>query len=233
MGLQPLFASAPRIKLRINNNVVGYAIGFNFSVSVQVQPVFILGQFQPVSLEPTMYNTVTGTMQIVRLLNTDHGTAAKNVKDSLSGAATDSSKSVTGAFGDEASTISPANSTASNNPVLQSSLFTHLTPSLLLLSEAFDMHLYMKMPKPATPFGTIASTGGVVTTQASALTAANLIEVAWMKILNCRITSRNTNISMGQLVNEPLNFQGLLAMSDTGDQDTEFKADSKIIQSNG
>jgi len=61
----------------------------------------------------------------------------------------------------------------------------------------------------------------------------NVVEIAWMKILNCRITSRNTNISMGQLVNEPLNFQGLIAMSDVSDADAEFKPDNGVPQVNG
>jgi hypothetical protein len=33
----------------------------------------------------------------------------------------------------------------------------------------------------------------------------------WMRISTCRLISRNANITHGQLVNEPMNFQGLLA----------------------
>jgi hypothetical protein len=108
-----------------------------------------------------------------------------------------------------------------------------VTPSLLLLSETFEMHLYMKMPKPKTPFADLKTVGGVVTTQAGEYANLNVVEIAWMKILNCRITSRNTNISMGQLVNEPLNFQGLIAMSDVSDADAEFKPDNGVPQVNG
>jgi hypothetical protein len=45
-----------------------------------------------------------------------------------------------------------------------------------------------------------------------------------MKIVNCRITGRNTNITMGQIVNEPVNFQGLLALN----VDSGFELDTAV-----
>lgn len=207
-NLQPLFASAPRIKLYINNQVVAYAIGFNFNVSVDVQPVFVLGRFAPVSLEPTMYNTVTGTLQIVRLKNvnlTANANAQSGKADAAqpitTGSITDAEKLANASGGSSASG-------GSNTPISQSELFRHITPSQLLLSQAFDMKLYMKIPKTAAP----AVLGvGTAPSIPEVLANTQLAEVEWMNIQSCRITSRNTNISMGQLVNEPLNFQGLLA----------------------
>jgi hypothetical protein len=67
------------------------------------------------------------------------------------------------------------------------------------------------------------------------LANTQLQEVPWMNIQSCRITSRNTNISMGQLVNEPLNFQGLLATHSIQGTDfiTEYALDGKVKQENG
>jgi hypothetical protein len=212
-SLQPLFASAPRIKLYVGTNLVGYAIGFNFNVSVEVQPIFVLGSFEPVALEPTMYNTVTGTMQIMRL--TTSATTATNLaasqlqQDAISGNGA-STAGVYNANGAGQELLSTDGTGQSNNPLAQGQLFQHLTPSQLLLSQAFYMQMYMKVPNA---------------------TNSGLEEHAWMAIQNCRITSRNTNISMGQLVNEPLNFQGLLALHNETNL-PQFTLDGKINQVN-
>lgn len=36
-------------------------------------------------------------------------------------------------------------------------------------------------------------------------------EVPWFRIKDVRVTGRNTNIAVNQLVNEPVNFKGLMA----------------------
>lgn len=231
-NLQPLFASAPRIKLYINNQVVAYAIGFNFNVSVDVQPVFVLGKFAPVSLEPTMYNTVTGTLQIVRLKSVDLKAAA----NTQSGKTDASQPITTGGITDAEKLANAAGGSSaaggSNTPISQSELFRHITPSQLLLSQAFDMQLFMKVPKAAAAAVPGSSTATAVP---AVLANTQLQEVPWMNIQSCRITSRNTNISMGQLVNEPLNFQGLLATHSIQGTDfvTEYALDGKVKQENG
>jgi len=214
-GLQPLFASAPRIKLYIDQQLVAYAIGFNFNVSVDVQPVFILGKYGPAALEPTMYNTVTGTLQIVRLKNP---TVIAN-----SGGKT-SIKTKAGAAGTEAK----GSVTATNTPISQKELFKHITPGQLILSQAFNMQLYMKIPSAEAAVAAVAATASTdaVPAKAAILSKTALEEVEWMRIEGCRITSRNTNISMGQLVNEPLNFQGLLATHAS----SSFALDGKVTQ---
>ena len=192
-GLKPLFATAPRIKLYIQDKIVAYAVGFNVSISVEVQPVYVLGQYAPISLEPTMYNIVTGTMQIVRLASQSRATAAQAATGQLAKSSETATQQTANSsilsLGGELTQTGDGTVTA-NSPLSQKELFKHLDPSRLLLSESFDVRLYMKVP-----------------------TADNLSlkELAWMEIKNCRITSRNTNIAMGQIVNEPLSFQGLLA----------------------
>jgi len=190
-NLKPLFATAPRIKIYVGDKIIAYAVGFNVSISVEVQPVYVLGQYAPIALEPTMYNIVSGTMQIVRLSASSRvgdTTNAGQLDTSAARQATANESNLT--LGGELNDTAATANNNTNSPLTQKQLFLHLDPSKLLLSETFDVHLYMKVPK---------SDG------------AGLEEKPWMKIENCRITSRNTNIAMGQIVNEPLSFQGLLA----------------------
>lgn len=207
----PAFATAPRIKLYINDQVVAYAIGFNINVSVDVQPVFVLGQYAPVSLEPTMYNIVSGTLQIVRLKHKDtlanqqkalsaRSNSLYNDKEIASATAATNSNS-----NSEILTTEADKTKKTNSPLAQKELFKHLDPAQLLLSQSFNMDLYIKVPNAS---------------------GTGLEETKWMSVQTCRIVSRNTNISMGQLVNEPLNFQGLLATHAT----PEFSLDNTTKQ---
>jgi hypothetical protein len=215
MSISPAFATAPRIKLRIGDQLIAYAIGFNFNVSVDVQPVFVLGSYAPVSLEPTLYNTVTGTLQIVRLKTPKAQQSLLDVKRNP----TDTNSNIVTNGSVELGSTTAVGTT--NNPLSQSTLFSHLTPSQLILSQSFDLDLYMKVP---TAQGIAAMNSNGALPLENSATNKTLDEVKWMTIKNCRFTSRNTNISQGQLVNEPLNFQGLLANND-GDG---FTLDSSV-----
>ena len=210
--INPLFLTAPRLKLVIGGETIAYAIGFNVAVSVDVQPVFVVGSYGPVSLEPTLYNTVTGTLQIVRLLSSPSRTAnvidTKGV-DKLGNFEAAGGKSLSSAvplLNDKYSNSKSTDGTSTNNLMEQSKLFAQITPKLLLVSQTFDIDVYLSVPNTqAVSF--VAATN---TTKAKEEVPSGINVVALMKIYNCRITSRNTNISMGQLVNSPLSFQGLL-----------------------
>ena len=202
MSLRPLFSSAPRIKIRANGQLIGYAIGFSVNVSVDVQPVYVIGEYAPVALEPNLYRPVTGSMQIVRLRNLAEGVAS-----------TGGGKFVKNAAGKVVPPTDPS-AIANNSPLDQKALFKHLEPQTILFSQTFDIDLYMKVPTSETADGV--------------LTTLTTTEALWMTIKDCRIVSRNTNISMGQLVNEPLNFQGLL-VSPT-DETAAFSLDSSVKQ---
>lgn len=186
-GIKPLFTSAPRIKIKLNGQDIAFAVGLSTNISVELRPVQVLGKFGAVSIEPTMYNIVSGTMQIVKLNNKDAinpaitGVAGANLKKSLT----------TDGNGNEVpSSLADAVSEESSNSIASySNILTHLDPTKVLVSESFDIQIYMKVPD---------STG-------------ELIELPWFSIYDVRLASRNTNISMGQLVNEPVNFQGLWA----------------------
>ena len=158
----------------------------------------MIGEYAPVALEPNLYRPVTGSMQIVRLRDLANGS---------SGTAEDSD--VKNAAGKTVKASDPS-ATVGNSPLDQKVLFKHLEPQTILFSQTFDIDLYMKVP---------TSDDGVTLTTT---------EAHWMTIKDCRIVSRNTNISMGQLVNEPLNFQGLL-VTPSGETPA-FSLDNSVTQ---
>lgn len=205
--IMPMFVTAPRLKIYVGNNLVGYAVGFNLNISVDVQPVYVVGQYAPVSLEPTMYNVVTGTMQIVRLAKTDRSVGSNT---SLNSTTVTPTQTLFDGNSEITSTVAAAAGGVTNTPLAQGALHQHVDPSKILLSQAFDVKIYMKVPKAD---------------------GTELEEKEWFRIETCRVTSRNTNITMGQIVNEPMSFQGLLATpaAQTGDTAvSEFTLDGAI-----
>lgn len=196
MSLKNLFATGPRIKLRSGDKVLGYALGFNINISTDVQPVYVLGSYSPVSLEPTMVNVVSGTMQIMRLLDKP---ITKELVTTIgaSGSGQDVKQSSVDPLGNPNQTNGKTANSLNNDPFTQTALFEQIDPRTILLSETFDVSVYLKLPtKNAAGF---------------------YDEVLWMTVKDCRISSRNTSISMGQLVNSPINFQGLLATPHSND----------------
>jgi hypothetical protein len=167
------------MKLYLNGQTLAYAVGFNVGISIDVQPVSIIGSHQPIALEPLMYNVVNGTLQILRLFS--NRTATKAAVD------TDNAQ-----IKAPASVIQEATKDGANSPLARSELYKHLDPRNVLTSRSFDIDLYVRVP---------------------GVDNASDNEVRWMTIKDCRITSRNTNIAMGSLTNEPLTFQGILATS--------------------
>jgi hypothetical protein len=192
MGIKSLFATAPRIKVRVDNQVLAYGIGLNVNISVDVQPIYVLGQYHPVALEPTMYNVVTGTMQIMRL--TTQTTQANRNSNSVGFGAEIGKSAAAFSGGVQGVVYGSGNAEKTNEPTSRQKLYQHIDPRTILSSESFNIDLYMKLIDPASPEN-----------------KPKFIEKIWLSIKDCRITSRNSNISMGQLINTPLNFQGLIA----------------------
>lgn len=185
-GIKPLFASAPRLKLKLNGQDIAFAVGLSVNISIELRPVQVIGKFGAVSIEPTMYNIVSGTMQIVKLNNKD---AIDPAISAVAGATLNKS-ATEDATGAVITSLDDAVSDESSNSIASySNILTHLDPTKVLVSETFDIQIYMKVPD---------ETG-------------ELIELPWFSIYDVRLASRNANISMGQLVNEPVNFQGLWA----------------------
>lgn len=231
-GLIPLFTSAPRIKLLIDDVVAGYAIGFNLNISIDVQPVQVIGKFGPQSLEPTMYNIVTGTIQILKLVSgstfVDQAEAVGALLDSTqTGAAVVKTLDVNGNPQTELISSVQAQSVAnpgtgdSNSLLGKASLATHLDPAKVLLSRTFDMNIKLLLPAADG----IASISPGSKNLATAFPKPD--EESWLRIKYCRLTSRNTSIANGQLVNEPCNFQGLI-VTHAGPGLPEFKLDQSF-----
>ena len=198
----PFMISAPRLVLKISNQDIAYAIGLNCSVSVSLQPVFVLGSVAGVSLEPMLYPPVVGTLQIYRLAqipNTNLQEAILKQNKASGLLASDAQLSILSSqgFGTAPDTTGPA----TNSLLSQAQLHTHLDPSTVFASRTFDLEIYMNVPKYAIVNGIIQQS------------VQN--QIPFLTIQDCRITGRNTNLALGQLVNEPLSFQGLLAVNTT------------------
>ena len=204
----PLFASAPRVSINLGPVQIAFAIGINFNLNVDVQPVFAMGQYDAVALEPVYYNPVTGTIQIIRLADTKN-IAATAANSDASGLNIDNA--ISRGVSMPPITIQAIDSTVtSSNTVLGAAdLRKHLDPASVLTSSLLDMDIYLNCPVGNS------STTGATTTQL----------VKWFTIYQCRLTSRNVNITMGQIVNEPVSFQGLMVLPEGV---SSFKLDSKI-----
>jgi len=202
-NILPLFNSAPRIRIRLNGRTLAYAIGFNIGISIDVQPISIIGSFQPVALEPLMYNVVTGTMQIIRLVSGVSRNANKAAAD------LNANKQVT----QPASFVEEPDDgpNTANNPMKRADLYQHLDPRQVLSSRSFDIDLYVRVPVQGSEFNGATD------------------EALWMSIKDCRVTSRNTNIAMGSLTNEPLTFQGIYASpTDAAGNNLLFSPDNAV-----
>ena len=225
-GIMPLFTSAPRIKIRLSGQTIAYAIGFNINVSVDVQEVYALGHYGPISLEPTFQNAVTGTLQIVRLTSP---AASSKIVASATAANTDQtapflgtgspSALVTDSFGQGSFSATPAISKGDVQLSL-GTLFAHLDPANVLASQSFDLEVYLRVH---TDTSTSVVEGDVGD------------ETLWLVVSDCRLTGRSANITLAQLINEPVNFQGLLVspVSETGAVIDGFGLDAAITENGG
>jgi hypothetical protein len=221
----PLFAAAPRIAISMGGVDIALAIGINFNLSVDVQPVYSFGQYGPVALEPVFYNLVTGTLQIIRLANAQNRNATglnSAAVDTLSGQAT---KNVVHDY----STIpspSSTDATSANSVLGVAGLSAHLDPKLVSVSSLFDMVISIRVPTDDTAKAIAKNTPDDIKTFFS--TGAKydtLTELKpWIAIRGCRLNARNVNITMGQIVNEPVSFTGIYADSYASDGETSLMA---------
>lgn len=221
MSRKNLFTTAPRIKIRSGGSVIGYAIGLDVNVSVSVQPVYVIGEYKPVALETLMYEIVSGTFQIMRtksniIASSNQQTGTITYKYLITDAQGNQVEATGPTVPPGATQVSFTGTSASNTVegLNQGKLFRQIDPRTILFSETFDLDLYLKVP--------VAIDG----TNSNTITK----EALWFTITNCRITSRNTNISMGQLLNTPLNFQGLLAGPATTSSTPTFGPDNNFTQ---
>lgn len=190
----PLFAAAPRLVIYVNTVPIAYAVGLNMSVSVDIIPVKILGQFEIASLEPAAYNPVTGTFRVIRLLKS-------STQSNLTSAAQKSESSLVGGKGDAVLSPSITSSDDKTSVLNQAFLHRHLDPSQVLISQTFDIEMKLKIPKMTVGTDNMvdAYTGDA--------------EESFLRIQDCRIVGMDGEIAPGRLLEEPLSFQGLLAVN--------------------
>lgn len=226
-GIAPLFASAPRMVIKVNGTDIGYAIGLNMNVSIDVQPIKAIGYFGPVSLEPTMYNPVSGTFRLIRLLNKNfvntQVTAAKSARsgNSLIGKAAPEYPETQAALyskDGETGNITGTNTTAATN---RFALHRHLDPETVLISKTFDIEIYLHLPTEDTI--KVANDKGV-----RAEVKGTLVPRPFLYIRDCRVISADGELSPGRLFEEPLSFQGLVAVNARFDSGYQEQVDSAI-----
>lgn len=199
----PFFMSGPRLLIKIDGQKVAYAVGLDLRVSRNVQVVNTLGSFASVALQATMYNGVSGSMQIVRLADsksrTALRTAAKRTEKADEGATepvpalSGIKEGVTGGAGTTNSVI-----TATEN------LKNHLDPASVLASSTFDIEVWQLYPTTETK----GADGKVAKLNNQG------VLVKHFTIQNCRLNSRSASISAGQLLTESFSFTGTLLVSD-------------------
>jgi hypothetical protein len=200
----PFFMSGPRLLLKIDGVKVAYAVGLDLRVSRNVQIVNTLGSFASVAIQATMYNGVSGSMQIVRLLDSESRTAQEtnaaaagkqNTNPPLSSLP---ESALTGISGNTTGGAGTANSlvTATEN------LKKHLDPASVLASSTFDIEVWQMYPTTDT----VADKGPKLNNQG--------VLVKHFTVQNCRLNSRSASISAGQLLTESFSFTGTLLVSE-------------------
>jgi hypothetical protein len=214
MKRQPFFMSAPRLVIGIRSasgfQKLAYAIGLSMNMSVNVQPVYCLGDIGPISYEPIQYQPITGSFQIFRLQ-----TAAQRTKRT-----TNSQSMYAGNTILTAGTIGSSVKDTTNAVTENNDLSMHLDPNKIITSSTFDIEIYLNV----NGYGHEVSNVDVAALAgATATTATDL--ALFMTLKDCRLTGRNVNIAQGQIINEPMNFMGLLAVQSTKDPE---KLDSLV-----
>jgi len=224
-GILPLFASAPRCVLKVNGKPIGFAIGLSLNVRIDVQPVKILGEFIIQSLEPTAYLPVEATLQVVRLLsNPSQVAAAKaanaNMPSTVSSTTVSEAKVAVNTTQAASSVPNPG---ATGDTVLsQAALYRHVDPASILLSQTFDIEIYLKVPNIKTIDAKDTDKSIVLNTAADpvkegevAAPVAPDVEESFITIKDCRISSISTSISANELLVEPMEIMGRLLVNES------------------
>jgi len=220
-GQTPFFMSGPRLLIKIDGIKVAYAVGLDLRVSRNVQVVNTLGSFASVAIQATMYNGVSGSMQIVRLMDKESrstygGNFVDSEKNALTGLALAAAKNDTLAKASPAGSLSgiPSNnitneSNSDTNTIVGATqtLQRQLDPASVLASSTFDIEVWQLYPTTDT----VAATP---TTAASEKLNNKGKLVKHFTIQNCRLNSRSASLSAGQLLTESFSFTGTLLISE-------------------
>ena len=209
-GAMPVFNTGARIKLRINNQLIAFARGLNMNISVDQQPVPVMGDYAYASIEPTFYNVVTGTFQIMKLASATAVDANKAAAQALGlnnpiNLSATTVTSVDGAGNEiqtgkvQNSAVSPASETGgSNSPLAIQALHRHLNPRQVLLSRLFNFDLYIRVLDTTNPDVQALLQANPSPEALAAAFRENSFETTkpYLSVKNVRIVGRNTNVSL-------------------------------------
>jgi len=241
-GRMPLFTSAPRIVLTFQGARIGFAVGFNINVSVDVEAVYCIGQYNAAYLEPKMVNPVNGTIQILKLNSSDPRGTNVPVGTGFALGHLDPSLVLASSLFDMdvylkvPKVVSQSLYTSNATTTAEGAPATVQGAEILVQNEAGE--LVSQNPKVYEQ-KTSSATKHIVNTKTESMAANNLTVgktnapadiKLWMQIKQVRLTSRNANISLGQIVNEPVSFQGLFLTAGAETSKGVFGLDSSIVQ---
>lgn len=200
----PFFMSGPRLVLRMDGFVMAFAVGLDITVSRNIQTIYQFGQVSPVANQATLYNGVTGSMQIIKMIDPSVIADKKAIALNTQGVgpnlvnSIDSPTVIDGTAAAPAATFSTANKVDNNSAFAKSqTLRDQLDPERVLLSSTFDIEVWQTYPD---------STGNGFT------------PVKHFTIQNCRLNSRGSTISPGSLTNESIGFVGTLLVTEQRQQ---------------
>lgn len=212
IGKLPLFASAPRARIRFNGNDIAFAVGLNLDIGVNLQEVRILGEFAIQTIEPLNMIPVTGSMQVVRLISAATQAAQKAAAATVEGELTtqsilDQNQDVPGVQGQitESNSI-PNNVTGAGAFNGQTLLARHLDPRTILMSQSFDIEILLKVPAIE-----IDAAGLAQPLAPNTINNPDLLS-AFLTIKDVRLSGASSNLSPAQLLTESVEFQGTLAI---------------------
>ena len=214
-GQLPFFMSGPRMVIKADGKILAFAVGLDINVSRNVQSIYQFGQVGPVALQATLYNGVTGNMQIIKLADVD---ARKAKSAGLANANYQGSVKPTGAVGVGTTPNGQSGNTQSLNTAIQATenvdnsmlnystnMQKQLDPEQVLLSHTFDIEVWQTYP---------ATVDASVQTRPN---ASGYKTVKHFTISNCRLNSRGTSISPGSLTSEAVSFVGTLLVNEARD----------------
>lgn len=199
------FTSAPLVKIKLDGQLIAYAVSMGYSISKQIQAPQILGEYAAPSLISTFYNPVRGQLRILKLApkaSRDKKVALANANPGLRA---DSRTGVT----DNTSTPLTQIPDDIDGGILATSenLTNSFDPAKVILSSTFDIEIVRAYPSQDS------------TVIYNTLTTIN----------DCRLETRNVQISMAQVVNESFSFVGTIAVNFSPNDASGTNAD-KILE---
>jgi len=228
-GKLPLFASAPLCKIDIDTGsgakTIAYAVGLSVNVSVNLQEVRVLGQYEVEAIEPLAMMPVTGSFQVIRLMtDTTRGALLATAKadpekyplvrtegDTLSANTPSGIKNDSDIKNGKLATDLGAGALTGSDELAK-----HLDPRTILLSKSFDITVKMKTPAAKNEQGNW--TEGALTT--------------FMVLKDCRLSGASASLTPGALLTESVEFQGLLAVRYSTEGATAAPIEEKGISVN-